>query len=219
MELLLLSNSRTAAGFLVDYVAEIRAFAGNARRAAFVPFASVMRPWDDFTGMVKAVLPFEFSDMEKADVIIVGGGNTFQLLRECRTRGLLQKIQMRVKQGARYIGWSAGANLACPTIKTTNDMPIVDPGGLEALGLLPFQLNAHYTNAALPGHQGETRDERLIEFARVNPDLPVLGLPEGDWLRVSGKSIELRGPHPAMWFAGTASPLQVMPGPLFAACN
>lgn len=219
MELLLLSNSRTAAGFLVDYVTEIRAFAGSARRAAFIPFASVMRPWDEFTSMVEEVLPFEFSDLEQAELIIVGGGNTFQLLRECRTRNLLQRIRTKVGQGARYIGWSAGANLACPTIKTTNDMPIVDPGGLDALGLLPFQLNAHYTNASIPGHKGETRDERLIEFARVNPDLPVLGLPEGDWLRVSGKSLELRGPHPAMWFAGTASPVQVMPGPLFAACN
>ena len=219
MDLLLLSNSRTAAGFLVDFVAEIRAFAGSARRAAFIPYASVMRPWDDFTNMVKEVLPFQFSDIENAEVIIVGGGNTFQLLRECRQQGLLDVIARKVKAGSRYIGWSAGANLACPTIKTSNDMPIVDPGGLDALGLLPFQLNPHYTNAALPGHRGETRDERLIEFARVNPDLPVLGLPEGDWLRVSGKSIELRGPHPAMWFAGSASPIQVMPGPLFAACN
>ena len=212
MDLLLLSNSRTAAGFLVDYVAEIKSFAGSARRAVFVPYASVMRPWEEFTNMVKEVLPFDFSDLEKAELIIVGGGNTFQLLRECRTRGLLEKIQRKVKQGAKYIGWSAGSNLACPTIKTTNDMPIVDPGGLEALGLLPFQLNPHYTNAALPGHRGETRDERLIEFARVNPDLPVLGLPEGDWLRVSGKSIELRGPHPATWFCGVAPPGQVSPG-------
>jgi dipeptidase E len=219
MELLLLSNSRTAAGFLVDFVAEIRAFAGSARRAAFVPYASVMRPWEEFMAMVKEALPFDFTDIEDAELIIVGGGNTFQLLRECRTRGVLQKIKDRVGRGAKYIGWSAGSNLACPTIKTTNDMPIVDPGGLDALGLLPFQLNPHYTNAVLPGHKGETRDERLIEFARVNPDLPVLGLPEGDWLRVAGKSIELRGPHPAMWFAGTASPLEVMPGPLFAACN
>ena len=220
MDLLLLSNSRTAAGFLVDHVAEIKSFAAGARRAVFVPYASVMRPWDQFTKMVSDILPFDFTDnLLQAELIIVGGGNTFQLLHECRTRGLLQKIKGKVGQGAKYIGWSAGSNLACPTIKTSNDMPIVDPGGLDALGLLPFQINPHYTNATLPGHQGETRDERLIEFARVNPDLPVLGLPEGDWLRVSGKSIELRGPHPAMWFAGTASPIQVMPGPLLAACH
>lgn len=131
--LLLLSNSRTANGFLVDYLAEIRDFAGGGRRAAFIPFASVQRPW----------------------------------LAECRARGLLKEIQERVRKGMKYIGWSAGSNLACPTIKTTNDMPIVDPGGLEALGLLPFQLNCHYTSQSIPGHQGETRDQRLAEFARV----------------------------------------------------
>ena len=214
MELLLLSNSRTAAGFLVDYVAEIRDFAGAARRAAFIPYASVMRPWDEFTAMVKEVLPFSFTSVEDAEIVIVGGGNTFQLLKECRQRGLLDLIRKKVKFKTKYIGWSAGSNLACPTIKTTNDMPIVDPGGLEALGLLPFQINPHYTNASLPGHRGETRDERLTEFARVNPDLPVLGLPEGSWLRVSGSSIELRGPHAAMWFAGNAPPRAVAAGPL-----
>src|SRR5688572_28024509 len=167
MELLLLSNSRTAAGFLVDYVAEIVSFAGDARRAVFVPYASGMRPWEEFSAMLKDVLPFEFTvNLLKALRIIVGGGNTCLLLREFSARGLLDPIRKIIRGGARYIGWSAGSNLACPSIKTTNDMPIVDPGGLYALGLLPFQLNAHYTNVALPGHRGETRDERLIEFAR-----------------------------------------------------
>jgi dipeptidase E len=215
MELLLLSNSRTAAGFLVDYVEEIRAFARGARRACFIPYASVMRPWEEFTAMVREALPFDFQqDISQAEVVVVGGGNTFQLLLECRRRGLLEPIERTIRAGAKYIGWSAGSNLACPTIKTTNDMPIVDPGGLEALGLVPFQINPHYTNATIPGHQGETRDQRLIEFARVNPRLPVLGLPEGDWLRVSGSTVELHGPHPAVWFSGAASPTQVGPGPL-----
>ncbi|HVJ22716.1 MAG TPA: dipeptidase PepE, partial [Burkholderiales bacterium] len=137
-----------------------------------------------------------------AELIVVGGGNTFQLLRECRNRKLLAEIARRVRSGTKYLGWSAGANLACPTIRTTNDMPIVDPGRLDALGLLPFQLNPHYLSVALPGHHGETRDQRLAEFARVNPHLPVLGLPEGDWLRIAGKSVTLGGPHPAIWFHG-----------------
>jgi dipeptidase E len=219
MELLLLSNSRTAAGFLIDYVAEIKSFAGAARRAVFVPYASVMRPWEEFSAMVKDVLPFEFTDnLLQAELIIVGGGNTFQLLRECRTRGLLDPIRKIIRGGARYIGWSAGSNLACPSIKTTNDMPIVDPGSLEALGLIPFQINPHYVSVSLPGHHGETRDERLEEFAHANPELPVIGLPEGDWIRVAGKSIELRGPHRAMWFAGANAPVLIEAGnlpPLF----
>lgn len=220
MELLLLSNSRTENGFLVDYLAEIHDFAGPARRGVFIPFASVARPWEDFTDMVRRVLDgFELLGPEhlaSASLILVGGGNTFQLLRECRRRSLLEPMRQAVERGCKYIGWSAGANLACPTIKTTNDMPIVDPGGLEALGLLPFQLNAHYTEASIPGHQGETRMQRLAEFAQVNPDLPVLGLPEGDWLRVSGEAVELRGPHPAVWFRGTAQPVRIAPGPLAA---
>lgn len=221
MELLLLSSSRTAAGFLTDYLPEIGAFAGGIRKAVFVPFAAVIRPWDELAAMVgevlgrhgiavKAITANE--DLEKTNLVIVGGGNTFQLLRECRTRGLLETMREKVKAGTKYIGWSAGANLACPTIKTTNDMPIVDPGGLEALGLVSFQINAHYTNASLPGHHGETRDERLAEFARVNPGVPAIGLPEGDWLRVSGSLVELRGPHPAVWFEGENPPAQLAPG-------
>jgi dipeptidase E len=91
-------------------------------------------------------------------------------------------------------------------------MPIVDPGGLDALGLVSFQINPHYVNASLPGHHGETRDERLAEFARVNPALPVIGLPEGDWLRVSGSWIELRGPHAAVWFDGEKPLAQLAQG-------
>jgi dipeptidase E len=206
MELLLLSSSRTPAGYFTDYLPEIRDFTRGAKRAVFIPFAAVGLPWDKYAARVRKAtgLALEVVDRKigDADLIVVGGGNTFQLLKECRERGLLNAIRQRVRAGARYLGWSAGANLACPTIRTTNDMPIVDAGGLDALGLLPFQLNPHYFNVALPGHHGETRDQRLAEFARVNPDLPVLGLPEGDWLRVSGKQITLGGPHPAIWFQG-----------------
>jgi dipeptidase E len=214
-ELLLLSNSRTANGWLVDHVPAIREIAGGRRRAFFVPYAVVGTPWPKMQEMLQAVLKdFSFVSLEEAELIIVSGGNTFQLLKEVRTRGLLEAISRRVSSGIPYIGWSAGANLACPTIKTTNDMPIVDPGGLDALGLVPFQINPHYTNAHPPGHQGETRDQRLAEFAQVNPDLPVVGLPEGDWLRVSGGALELRGPHPAVLFSGTAAPAALRPGPL-----
>lgn len=219
MELLLLSNSRTANGFLVDYLGEMREFAAGARRAAFLPFASVMRPWPEYTAMVRAQLAPAgielegFEALERAELIVVSGGNTFQLLRECRRRGFLDLIRRRVGEGAKYIGWSAGSVLACPTIRTTNDMPIVDPGGLEALGLLRFQLNCHYANHAIPGHHGETRDERLFEFAKANPGLPVLALPEGDWLRVSRAAIGLKGPREAFWFRG-AEKVPVQPGRL-----
>jgi dipeptidase E len=221
MELLLLSSSRTRAGYLTDYLPAIRKFAGTVRRAVFIPFAAVALPWEEFGAKVgEALAPLDVAvdlvrsmgDVLEAQLIIVGGGNTFQLLRECRTRGLLAPIREAVRLGTKYLGWSAGANLACPTIQTTNDMPIVDPGGLDALGLIPFQINPHYINVSFPGHHGETRDERLTEFARANPRLPVLGLPEGDWLRVSGPTIELGGAHSAVWFEGGTPTRPVFPG-------
>ena len=218
MELLLLSSSRTPAGYFTDYLAEVRAFAAGARRAVFVPFAAVSLPWNEFATRVRDATRLDLAvatkvdDLEDADLVVVGGGNTFQLLRECRSRGVLEAIGRRVKErNARYLGWSAGANIACPTIKTTNDMPIVDPRGLDALGLIPFQINPHYLSLTVPGHHGETRNDRLGEFARANPALPVIGLPEGDWLRVSGASIELRGAHQAMWFAGEKAPAPLVP--------
>jgi len=223
MELLLLSSSRTPAGYLTDYLEDIRVFAAGIRVAHFVPYAAVSLPWDEYCSRVgKALAPAGLSveliqsvdDLRRAELIIVGGGNTFQLLWECRRRGFLAAIQEKVKAGARYLGWSAGANLACPTIKTTNDMPIVDPGALDALGLVGFQINPHYLNVALPGHHGETRDERLAEFARVNPKVPVIGLPEGAALRVSDSTVELRGPLPGVHFIGENPPRRLMPGKL-----
>lgn len=113
-------------------------------------------------------------------------------------------------------GWSAGANLTCPTIRTTNDMPIVDPGGFDALDLIAFQINPHFTSAMPPGHQGETREQRLTEFVTANPAVPVLAVPEGDWLDVRGAAITLCGPTDAVWTRHRASPTRVLPGLLTA---
>ena len=224
MRLLLLSNSRNAGG---EYLAHARdAFADllTGRVSAwFVPFAGVTVPWDDYTGMVQTALaplgvrvtgahtaPLPGPD----DAILVGGGNTFQLVRECRLRGLLDVMRARVRAGAPYAGWSAGANLTCPTIRTTNDMPIVDPGGFDALDLLAFQINPHFTNALPAGHQGETREQRLTEFVAASPDVHVLGLPEGDWLTVGDGAVTLCGPKDAVWIRHATPPVLVPPGPL-----
>lgn len=220
MNLLLLSNSRMPdGGYLAHALDAIREVLAGRRRLLFIPFAGVTLDWDDYTRNVRealAGLDVEIESVHQArnpieavasaDAIVVGGGNTFQLLKYCRQDGLLQLMAARVRAEAAYIGWSAGANLACPTICTTNDMPIVDPEGFDALGLIDFQINPHYTNALPFGHQGETRNQRLAELLRANPAMRVLGLPEGDWLRVSGSEVRLHGPHPAMLFRANREP-------------
>lgn len=224
MNLLLLSNSRNPGGaYLAHALEAFAALVGAGRRAWFAPFAAVTVDWDDYTQTVQAALQplgltvtgaHHGTSPDDHDVILVGGGNTFHLLRECRRRGLLAPIRALALGGMPYAGWSAGSNLACPTIRTTNDMPIVDPGGFAALGLLTFQINPHYTNALPAGHQGETREQRLAEFVRANPDVDVLGLPEGDWLSVQGAAVSLHGPHPAVWIHDGQPLRPVPPGPL-----
>ncbi len=212
MELLLLSNSTGDKGYLVHALDLIAEFALGAKEAAFVPYASVTRTWDEYESKVtEALAPVGIkarsiprlanpaAAVRDAPLVIVGGGNTFNLLHHCRRSGVLAALRQGVRDGQRYLGWSAGTNLACPTICTTNDMPVIDPEGLDALGLVSFQINPHYTNAHPPGHRGETRDQRLAEFLTVNPAVPVLALPEGGWVRIRGAAMTLGGERTALW--------------------
>ena len=226
MELLLLSNSRSPDGsYLVHAIAEIAAIAAGRKRALFVPFAAVTVSWEAFVEQVRpvfakagvaiqsvAALPDPLTAVLAAEMVVIGGGNTFQLLRECRRRGLLEPIAARVRAGTPFIGWSAGANLACPSICTTNDMPIVDPKGFDALGLVEFQINPHFTNALPAGHQGETREQRIAEYLKANPNRTVVGLPEGDWLRVGNEAAVLGGPHAAPVFRAGQPTAMLVPG-------
>lgn len=227
MQLLLLSNSTSEAGYLTHAVPAIAAWVGARRRAAFVPFAAVTRGWDELADMVRQalagtgidILPLHreadtIGAVREAELLVVAGGNTFHLLYHCRRRGLLQPMRDAVRAGTPYLGWSAGSNLACPTVCTTNDMPIVDPGGFDALGIVPFQINPHYTNALPAGVRGETRNQRIVEFLRVRPDVPVLGLPEGNWLTVDGAQQVLHGPHASWWFRAAREPQELAAGPL-----
>lgn len=224
MQLLLFSNSRSPDGSYLTHALEpLRALAGERRKTLFVPFAGVTASWDDYTANVgKSLAPLglaltgahtvDAGAADGFDLILVGGGNTFQLVAECRRRGWLATIAERVKAGTPYSGWSAGANLACPTLCTTNDMPIVDPGGFNALGLIGFQINPHYTNALPAGHQGETRNDRIAEFLVANPAVTVVGLPEGDWLAGDGAHMTLHGPHTGYVFRKGQAPAELRPG-------
>lgn len=212
--LLLLSNSRDEEGRFLQHAKEDMAahFAG-VRKITFVPFAGVTIGWDAYAHHVREALKtygidlesvHEVSDaksaVENAEAIAVGGGNTFHLLAHVQRAGLLDPIRARVMDGVPYLGWSAGSVIACPTMQTTNDMPITQPDSFTALGLIGFQINAHFTDTHPPGFQGETRRQRLAEFVVANPHASVVGLPEGTWLRVNGASIVLRGLHDAPHF-------------------
>lgn len=224
MNLLLLSNSRNPGSpYLAHAMDAIAEIVGTRRRAWFVPFAGVTVDWDAYAENVRTALAplgltiaaaHEGGQLEDSDVVMVGGGNTFHLLRHCRERGLMERMRRHVGAGAPFIGWSAGSNIACPTIRTTNDMPIVETGGFDALGLIDFQINPHFTNELPAGHQGETREQRLAEFLVANPSVHVLGLPEGDWLRVTDADIRLAGPKPAIWFRAGHAAATLEPGPL-----
>ena len=225
MPLLLLSNStapepapaKAGGDYLTWALPWIAAALGDARRAAFVPYASLVMPYEAYADRVRAALEplgveiasvHEADDpvdaISSADAVLVGGGNTFALLKAMQDLNLIDAIRARVAAGAPYVGWSAGANVAGPSIRTTNDMPVVEPAGFQALGLVPFQINPHYTDAHPPGHRGETRAERLAEFVAANPGVPVVGLPEGTALYVHGAGFELLGADAAPVFSSEA---------------
>ncbi|MGB5551890.1 MAG: dipeptidase PepE [Thermoanaerobaculia bacterium] len=148
----------------------------------------------------------------KAAGIFIGGGNSFRLLGELQQRGLVAPIRDRVEAGMPYLGTSAGSNIACPTIKTTNDMPIVQPASFTALGLIPFQINPHYLDSDPDStHQGETREQRLTEYLEEN-DTPVIAIREGGMIVVAGLEIKLEGKPGGVLFRKGQRPEEILPG-------
>ncbi|HEY0143360.1 MAG TPA: dipeptidase PepE [Thermoanaerobaculia bacterium] len=221
MRLLLISSSTVHGyGYLDHPEPEIRRTLEGLRRVGFVPFA--MHDVDGYTKTVKqrlGAMDFDVtpirkaSDLDTVEAIFVGGGNTFRLLRELYERELLDPIRNRVRNdGVPYIGSSAGTNVATPSIKTTNDMPIVYPPSFDALGLVPFQINPHYLDVdPASTHKGETREQRLREYLEEN-DTPVVGLREGSALRVEQGTVTLVGVHPARIFRKGEEPFEVDTG-------
>ena len=205
-DLLLLSNSTVhGQGFLEHAMPAIEAFLAGRSTVHFAPFA--IADHDGYTAKVAGALePLGVrvvglhrarsiaEEVAGAEVLFVGGGNTFRLLQTLQRADVVDLVRERVQAGElAYMGSSAGTNHACPTVRTTNDMPIVEPEGLRAFGLVPFQINAHYQDPA-PGstHMGETREQRIREFLEEN-DVPVLGIREGSWLRREGARLTLHG--------------------------
>ncbi len=127
-------------------------------------------------------------------------------------QGLMQVIRERVPEGVPYVGWSAGSNVACPTICTTNDMPIVEPASFNAAGLIPFQINPHYLDAHPDGHAGETREQRILEYIAANPGMYVAGLREGCMLKFENGMLTLVGSRPMRIFRQGEKPYEVNAG-------
>ncbi len=222
--LLLVSNSTLHGHGYLDHAAKaIPAFLGDRRRVLFVPWA--LKDHAGYAAKASERLAAMGIGLDSihsaadpvraiglAEAFFVGGGNTFRLLKALQETGALQAIRRRVLSGVPYIGSSAGSNVAAPTIRTTNDMPIVQPVSFGALGLVPFQINPHYLDPD-PGskHMGETREERLVQFLEEN-DVPVVGLREGAWLRVEGGSVTLEGTTGARIFRHGEAPVETNPG-------
>jgi dipeptidase E len=219
MRLLLISSSNVhGSGYLDHAEGEMRAL--GAKRIAFAPFALGDR--DSYTERVRErlakmeidVIELKSArDLDGVDALFVGGGNTFRLLKTMYDLSLLDPIRLRVRSGAlHYIGSSAGTNIAAPTIRTTNDMPIVEPPSFDALGLVPFQINPHYLDPDPSStHKGETREERILQFLEENA-APVIGLRESSMLRVVDSEVSLLGTATARIFIRGRTPYEVSPG-------
>jgi dipeptidase E len=208
MRLLLISNSTNPGEPYLGYPGEnIKDFLGKKRvKVLFIPFAAVTFSYDEYERKVSErfkelghdiISIHRFRDpaaaAENAEALVVGGGNTWKLLKTINESGLKDIVRKRVIEGMPYIGWSAGSNVACPTIRTTNDMPVVKPGSFSAFNLIPFQINPHYTDASPAGHAGETREQRIDEFIEANPGIYVAGLREGTMLCREDNRLSLIG--------------------------
>jgi dipeptidase E len=224
LQILLISNSTLHGRGYLDHVeAEIRNILGTARSVLFFPFA--LHDRDGYAE--KARTRFEAMGYElvsapasgdpaeaiaRAGAIFIGGGNTFRLLKALQDLELVEPIRRRVREGMPYIGSSAGSNVAGPTIRTTNDMPIVEPRSFDALGLVPFQLNPHFQDPDPHStHMGETREERILQFLEEN-ETPVLGLREGAWVRATEDSVILGGTNGARIFRRGQAPVEATTG-------
>ncbi|HUV00326.1 MAG TPA: dipeptidase PepE [Bacteroidales bacterium] len=215
MRLLLISNSTNQGELYLDYPKNrIKEFLGHVPvRALFLPYAAVTFSYEDYEAKVSerfreighdVISIHRYDDpvkaIENASAIVVGGGNTWKLLKMINEHRLIDVVRKRVRSGIPYVGWSAGSNVACPTIRTTNDMPVVEPDSFNAFNLIPFQINPHYLDANPAGHAGETREQRIEEFIEVNPDVWVAGLREGTMFLIENNKIRLIGPRKARVF-------------------
>ena len=224
MRLLLISNSTNPGEEYLGWPKEdIKSFLGEKIvTVLFIPYAAVTLSYDEYETRVEARFSqlghhvksiHHFSDpvkaVEEAESIVVGGGNTWRLVQQMHSNGIMNPIREKVLSGTPYIGWSAGSNVACPTLRTTNDMPIVDPISFRTLNLIPFQINPHFLDVHPEGHGGETREDRINEFIEINPDVYVVGLREASLLKKEENKLSLSGRKTARLFKNGEIPREL----------
>lgn len=226
MKLLLISNSTNAGEDYLKYpIARIGEHLRGICEIVFVPYAAVtfsyaeyerkvQRRFDEIGVKVRSIHREKnpLKAVREAEAICVGGGNTFALAKKMQEQGLMSAILRKIKDGTPYVGWSAGSNVCCPTICTTNDMPIVEPQSFKAIGAVRFQINPHYLDANPAGHAGETREQRILEYIEANPRRYVVGLREGCMLRYEAGKLELIGERPMRIFKKGITPYEVHAG-------
>ena len=225
MKLLLISNSTNAGEDYLDHPKnEIKKFLGKTKvKALFIPYAGVTFSYDDYETKVKKrfneighdVISIHRFDnpvkaVEEAEAIVVGGGNTFELVNQIYKNKLIEPIRKKVLNNETpFVGWSAGSNVACPSIRTTNDMPIVEPESFDVFNFVPFQINPHYLDKNPEGHGGETREDRIIEFIELNKNIYVTGLREGTMFWLENNTIKLIGERPCRIFKYGKAPKEL----------
>jgi dipeptidase E len=224
MRLLLISNSTNPGEQYLDYPkSSIKDFLGKTQlKALFIPYAAVTFSFEEYEEKVserfkeighKIISIHRFNDpvaaVNDSNAIVVGGGNTWKLLKMIRENGLIDPIRAKVLSGTPYVGWSAGSNVACPTIMTTNDMPITEPDSFRSFNLVPFQINPHFLDANPAGHAGETREQRIEEFLELNHGIYIVGLREGTMLRIEEDKMILIGQRKARIFKKDSFPSEL----------
>jgi len=204
--LLISASSYQDTGYLRHCKNWVKDFLGESGKEEilFIPYAGVRRSNDEYEQKVidrlknkniKSIHHYEdkISAIKNANSIAVGGGNTFMLLYTLYKLNLIEPIKEAVANGAKYFGWSAGANIAGKTMMTTNDMPIIMPKSFDSLNIFPYQINPHFISGKLAGHNGESREERLEEFLIANPKETIYALPEGTALLIADNEVEVIG--------------------------
>ena len=210
MKLLLISNSTNAGEEYLRYpLPEIGRFLQGVREIVFVPYAAVTFSYAEYEKKVQA----RFSELGiRVRSVHRAKDSAFALAKKMQEQGLMRAILRKIKAGTPYVGWSAGSNVACPTICTTNDMPIVEPESFRAIGAVKFQINPHYLDANPEGHAGETREQRILEYIEANPRRWVAGLREGCMLRYEEGKLELIGKRPMRMFRKGTETFEIEPG-------